>query len=111
LIYKSPSPKFVPGSTTVNPSCSDICEYISRHARVELIELLLDKFGSISRVAREIGVTEGAVRKWVNYNSTHPSNQNLQKIVRLALELDEDYTRDVLKRDFLRHREYLDNLR
>lgn len=77
-----------------------ICEYISRAARAELVELLVQKLGSITKLAAEVGVTEMAIRKWLS-RVTHPSNARLEKIIELALVIGAPQTNEILQKDFL----------
>jgi predicted transcriptional regulator len=79
-------------------------EYISRAARVELVSLLVDSIGSTRRLAKKLGVSHVAVHKWLHPSDAHPSNQNLQKIVELAIGLDVATTSKILRRDLLAHK-------
>lgn len=79
---------------------NDLCEHLTRPARSQLVELLINRLGSKEGLAAEVGVTERAVRKWMS-SSTHPSNVNLQKMLELAFQLDEQRTREIIKRDLM----------
>ncbi len=80
-----------------------LCEYISRAARVELVHLLVKGVGSTREVARRVGVSHTAVRKWLCPGDAHPSNINLLKIVELAVEFDGATASKILKRDLRIH--------
>ncbi len=79
---------------------NDLCEHLTRPARNKFVELLLEKFGSKERLAAEVEVTERAVRKWV-LCLTHPSNVHLQRILELALRLDEQRACEIIERDLM----------
>lgn len=65
--------------------------------------MLVERFGSISVVAREVGVSRTAVRRWLRSVNSHPSNTILQKIINLALESDKTTAMGVLESDLLSH--------
>ena len=67
-------------------------EFVSRRARVELVELLCDNGWSIAGVAGAVGVSPQSVYKWLNPGETHPSNRNLRKLLKLALDADPNRT-------------------
>ncbi|MEA1905190.1 MAG: hypothetical protein U9M97_04880 [Candidatus Hadarchaeota archaeon] len=54
-------------------------------------------------MAREVGVSRTAVRRWLRSVNSHPSNTILQKIINLALELDKTTAMGVLENDLLSH--------
>jgi len=81
-----------------------LCEYVSRAAMVELVSLLVEGIGSTRGLAKRLGVSHAAVRKWLRPGDAHPSNQNLQKIVELAVELDGAAVSKILKMDLLTHK-------
>lgn len=78
-------------------------EYISRATRVELVSLLVKRFGSLRLLAEELGVAHVSVVRWLRPDAAHPSNENLRKIVALAAELDRLKTSKILTDDFLTH--------
>ena len=71
---------------------------MSRQARHELVMLLIEKLGSEASVAATVGVTEMAVRKW-KYQSTHPSNITLKKLLEQSLDLDTKRVIEILEND------------
>jgi hypothetical protein len=83
-------------------------EYISRATRVELVSLLVDTIGSTRRLAEKLRVSHVTVHKWLRPGSAHPSNQNLQKIVELAIELDGAATSKILRRDLLGYKKFFE---
>jgi transposase-like protein len=72
-------------------------EFISRRARANLVELLCDNGWSIADVAGAVGVASQAVYKWLDPRGTHPSNRNLRKLLKLALDADSNRTLDLLR--------------
>jgi len=80
-----------------------LCEHVSRESRAALVSLLIEAFGSPTKLAAELGITEMAVRKWM-LRLTHPSNINLRKIIELALVTDARRAGDILEEGFLKHR-------
>ncbi|KUO41502.1 MAG: hypothetical protein AVW06_01350 [Hadesarchaea archaeon DG-33-1] len=85
-----------------------MCEYISRAARSELVQLLVEELGSISGLAKEVGISHVAVLKWLRLENIHPSNTNLKRILELALELKPDEALKVLLRDLDKHATMMD---
>ena len=83
----------------MNRSFDDLCEHVSRPARYELIELLVNKLGSATKLAAELEVTEMSVRKWLS-RATHPSNIHLEMILELAFKADGELANEILRRDF-----------
>lgn len=76
-----------------------LAEHVSRKARVELTKLILDSGWSIGTIADEIGVTRRAIYYWLDPRETHPSNSNLDELLRLAFELDIQGTSKVLLKE------------
>jgi len=85
-----------------------LCEYISRATRIKLLKLLLKKFSSTRRLAKELGVSHTAVNKWLRPGDAHPSNDNLLKIIELALEHNTNKTSGILRTDLVLHEELLE---
>lgn len=82
-----------------------LAEFVSRRARVVLLELIEEEFGSLSAIAERLDVSRWAVCKWFDPEGTHPNNQNTDKIIALAIEVDKDRVREVLLDEAL---EYLE---
>lgn len=91
--------------------CNGLCEYVSRVVRSKLIRLLMEEFGSISDLARKLNISHAAVIKWLHPKGVHPSNTNLQRIIKLALGLRPDETIEILARDLSRHTALMEKLR
>lgn len=85
-----------------------LAEFISRRARVLLLELIEEKFKSLSAIAERLEVSRWAVCKWFDPEKAHPNNQNTNKIVNLAIEVDKNGVREVLLDEAL---EYLELVR
>ena len=74
---------------------------------MDLVRLLVGDRGSLSSVARELGISPRAVRKWVNGARTQPSNSHLHTIIALAAEADRRGTIALLRQDLRSHRELM----
>ena len=105
----------------------DIAEYVSRPARMRLVELCLaeiEKRLEIERKLNEIGgkkgrpvaatsvlaermnVTIKTVRRW-RKDVFQAKNMNVKLLLATALELDKEGMRKILRDDFRRHRQEL----
>ncbi|MDI6643265.1 MAG: hypothetical protein QMD95_04355 [Candidatus Hodarchaeaceae archaeon] len=73
--------------------------------------LLLRGMGSTRRLARRIGVSHAAVRKWLRPGDAHPSNINLRKIIELAVEFDGTTASKILRRDLRAHKTSFERFR
>jgi predicted transcriptional regulator len=62
-----------------------LAEFVSRRGRVRLVEMLLGAGLSSGQIAIEVGVTPRSVRRWLNPRETHPCNENLDRLIELAL--------------------------
>lgn len=78
-----------------------LSEFVSRRARVKIVQLMLDNGMTQQELAAEIGVSQQAVNKWLNPRETHPKNLNLDRIIDLAHELEEEQTRKILQDELL----------
>jgi len=76
-----------------------ISEFVSRRGRVKLIKLLLDRGMTQTELAGEIGVSQPAVNKWLDPHETHPCNENLNCILKLAWEIDKDCMMEILRKE------------
>lgn len=60
----------------------------------------------ITIFARNVGVTNKAVKKWLEEDedkSTHPCNENLQKILSIVAEYDYERVAELLEKDLFAH--------
>lgn len=78
-----------------------LSEFVSRRARVRLLQLILDNGITRRELATEVGVTRQAVDKWLDPRETHPKNVNLDRIIDLARELDGERTSRILQDELL----------
>ncbi|KXB09661.1 hypothetical protein AKJ35_00155 [candidate division MSBL1 archaeon SCGC-AAA833F18] len=81
-----------------------MCEYVSRRVRSNLVNLLVEEFESKSELSKILGVSHAAVIDWLNSDGSHPSNRNLERIIKLALESDARGTLGELRGDLMYHR-------
>ena len=51
----------------------------------------------------ELNISHAAIVKWSRSHETHPSNMNLMRVIKLALELNPSGTMEILKRDLEKH--------
>ncbi|MBS3814953.1 MAG: hypothetical protein KGY45_00130 [Hadesarchaea archaeon] len=73
-----------------------LSEYVSRRARVELVESIMSGGFTQQDIADEVGVSQQAVHKWLDPEETHPSNKNLDVIIGIALESEESRASEIL---------------
>lgn len=73
-----------------------LSEFISRRGRMELLEMLVRKKGSVSEVAEGLDITEPAVCGWRNKADRHPSNKNVQKMIELLAREDKKDAKEFL---------------
>lgn len=85
----------------VNSPFDGLSEYVSRRARVSLVQLILENGVTQGDLADRVGVTQQAVHKWLDPRETHPKNENLEHVITFALKLDEGKTRDILQGELL----------
>lgn len=85
----------------MEPRFDGLSEFVSRRARVKIVQLMLDNGMTQQELAAEIGVSQQAVNKWLNPRETHPKNRNLDRIIDLAYELEEEQTRRILQDELL----------
>jgi len=85
----------------VNQRFDGLSEFVSRRARVRLLQLILDNGVAQRELAAKVGVTQQAVNKWLNPGETHPKNRNLDRIIDLAHELDAGRTSRILQDELL----------
>lgn len=81
-----------------------LSEYVSRFARSYLVQLLVKEFESKNEIGKNLEVSHATVINWLNPKKSHPSNQNLEKIIELALKMDENNCISILKKDLAHHR-------
>lgn len=77
----------------------DICEFISRRGRVELLRIVVCHVGSVSRAAKVLGVSMRTVYRWLDPEDMHPSNESLGRILKTAMKLSSSETADVIRRE------------
>ncbi|KXB04193.1 hypothetical protein AKJ47_00275 [candidate division MSBL1 archaeon SCGC-AAA261G05] len=85
----------------VNSPFDGLAEYVSRRARVDLVQLVLENGMTQKELANRVGVTQQAVHKWLDPRETHPKNENLDCVINLAFELDRRETRGILHGELL----------
>ena len=73
-----------------------LAEFVSRRGRVRLVEMLLGAGLSSGQIAIEVGVTTRSVRRWLNPRETHPCNENLDRLIELALRTDPNHVHELL---------------
>ena len=76
-----------------------LAEFISRRARVKLVEMLRNAGLSAEQIAESIGVTARSVQRWLSPEDTHPRNSNLDKLLELALTVDRAKTIEILRQE------------
>jgi len=76
-----------------------LAEFISRQARVKLVEMLRNAGLSAEQIAEAVGVTARSVQRWLSPEDTHPRNSNLDRLLELALTVDRAKTIEVLRRE------------
>ncbi len=76
-----------------------LAEFISRRARVRLVEMLKHDGLSTEQIAAATGVTARSIRRWLNPKQTHPCNRNLDRLLELAWQIDREQAFDVLRDD------------
>jgi predicted transcriptional regulator len=74
-----------------------LAEFVSRRARVKLVEMLIDAGFSPEYIASVIGVTSRSVRRWLDPKETHPCNRNLDRLLELAWETNPHRTFELLR--------------
>ncbi|MEM2192051.1 MAG: hypothetical protein QXG38_00365 [Candidatus Hadarchaeales archaeon] len=80
-----------------------LSEYISREARIRLLEIVVGHTKSVRNAASLIGVSHTAVRKWLADGGTHPSNASLSKIMEVAFHFDGRRVNRILSEDLSTH--------
>jgi transcriptional regulator with XRE-family HTH domain len=76
-----------------------LTEFISRRARVKLIEMLRNAGLSVQRIAENAGVTARSVQRWLDPENTHPRNSNLDILLELGLTVDRAKTLEILRQE------------
>jgi transcriptional regulator with XRE-family HTH domain len=84
-----------------------LSEFVSRCARVELIDLILKNGMTQGDLAAKVGVTQSAVSKWLNPRETHPCNKNLDRLIDLAYRVDRNRTLGILRGELLTFARFL----
>lgn len=74
-----------------------LAEFISRRARVKLVEMLVDAGFSTGQIATMISVTARSVRRWLDPMETHPCNENLDRLLELAWQTRPHQTFELLR--------------
>jgi len=74
-----------------------LAEFVSRRARVKLVELLIDAGFSSKHIASIIGITSRSVRRWLDPKETHPCNRNLDRLLELAWQTNSHQTFELLR--------------
>ncbi|KXB09234.1 hypothetical protein AKJ46_00695 [candidate division MSBL1 archaeon SCGC-AAA833K04] len=64
-----------------------LSEYVSRRARVKLVDVITSKDVTVGEIARIVGVSSRSVRRWLDPGEVHPCNRNLDKLLDLAFEV------------------------
>jgi predicted transcriptional regulator len=91
----------------MKPRHNGIAEYVSRRARMRLLGVLMERVGSLRRVASLLGVSHTAVERWLGGEGPHPSNPSLLRMLELALRLDRRRTIEILAEDLEIHESLL----
>jgi len=76
-----------------------LAEFVSRRGKVRLVEMLLGAGLSSGQIAIEVGVTPRSVRRWLNPRETHPCNENLDRLIELALRTDPNHVHELLREE------------
>jgi hypothetical protein len=76
-----------------------LTEFISRRARVKLIEMLRNAGLSVEHIAENAGVTARSVQRWLDPEDTHPRNSNLDTLLELGLAVDRAKTLEILRQE------------
>lgn len=74
-------------------------EAISRDCRWSLLNWLRSVYGHW-RLAELLKVSRGTLQYWIS-RKKHPSNENLSRIIDLAIKTDEKYATELLTRDLV----------
>ena len=76
-----------------------LAEFISRRARVKLIEMLRNAGLSVQYIADNVCVTARSVQRWLDPEDTHPRNSNLDMLLELGLAVDRAKTLDIVRQE------------
>jgi len=74
-----------------------LAEFISRRARVKLVEILQNTGLSLEHIADAVGVTARSVRRWLDPRETHPCNRNLDRLLELSWKIGPRQTFELLR--------------
>jgi predicted transcriptional regulator len=83
---------------------------VSRRARVKLVELLREHGMPNYEIARAVGVTSRSVRYWLDPKKTHPSNEHLNRLIELSLDINRTHAFLILNREVEDFRRLLNEL-
>lgn len=76
-----------------------IIHNLSKEARTRIIELLLQK-RSKKELAEELGLSPAAITKFLN-NTTHPSDETIEKAFKIATDREKREIIDIILDDLL----------
>lgn len=73
-----------------------LSEFVSRRGRMKVLEALLEEFDTPVEVAKRLEISRNAVYGWINEEKRHPSNSNLEKMLKILNRENEEKFRDFL---------------
>ena len=76
-----------------------LAEFISRRARVKLVEMLREAGLFTEHIAEVVGVAARSVQRWLKPEDTHPRNSNLDRLLEIALTVDREKTLEILRQE------------
>jgi len=87
-----------------------LAEFVSRRARIKLVELLRKHGMPNYEIARAVEVTERSVRYWLDPKKAHPSNEHLDRLIWLSLEINPKHAFRILNEEVEDFRRLLNKL-
>lgn len=87
-----------------------LAEFVSRRARVKLVELLKEHGMPNYEIARAVGVTSRSVRYWLDPTKAHPSNEHLNRLIELSLDINRTHAFLILNQEVEDFRRLLNKL-
>jgi predicted transcriptional regulator len=87
-----------------------LAEFVSRRARIKLLELLREHGMPNDKIARSVGVTSRSVRHWLDPKKAHPSNEHLDRLIELSLGVNRTHTFLILNQEVEDFRRLLNEL-
>lgn len=73
-----------------------ISEFISRRGRIRFLEMLVQEFGSRSKVSNALKISKSTLSGWLNDRSRHPSNSSMRRVLDIARKVNLKGARKIL---------------